>query len=65
MPLHPDDVTWAILVAKRDGAAGRRTAPIREELRALMDELEALPLPDFLERCRQTRLHYERQRDAG
>jgi hypothetical protein len=67
MPLHLDDVRWALLVAKRDGAAGRRTAPIVDTptARSLMDELEALPLPDFLARLQQIRQRHERQDDAG
>lgn len=64
-PIQPAELAWALLVAERDGAAGRRTPPIREELRALMDELEALPMPDFLARLQQIRLRHERQRDAG
>lgn len=53
-PIHPDDVVWAVLVAERDGLAGRRTPPIADtpSARALMDELEELPLAVFLERLR-------------
>lgn len=65
--IHPDDVVWAVLVAERDGAAGRRTEPIVDtpSARALMDELEALPLPAFIARLRATRERYEGGSDAG
>lgn len=53
-PIHPDDVAWAVLVAERDGLAGRRTPPIVDtpSARALMDELEDLPIGELLERLR-------------
>ncbi len=62
MAVHPDDIVWAGLVIEREAQAGR---PFRlvvgdtPEARALAAELLALPLDEFLARCRSIRDRYE------